>query len=99
MNELGIHEKNELMRGFRVCLKTIKQSKQGYHNTMKAKSFLLSGGKTTVVFEFEEQIFNPMLLFVCISGMFYIDTAGNNRDYASIFYPASKFIVVITLIR
>lgn len=50
-----------------------------------------------VVFEFEKQIFNQMLLFVCISGMFYIDTARNNRDYTSIFYPASKFIVVITL--
>lgn len=64
--------------------------------------FLISGGKTAVVFELEEQILNQMALLVCVpvcvSGMLCIDAVGNDYDPSSSSYPANKFVAVITLI-
>lgn len=70
---------------------------------MKIASLLLiSGGKTAVIFELEEQILHEMALLVympvCRSGVPCIDTAGNDHDPASFFHPADKPVAVITFI-
>ena len=72
-------------------------------NGMKIEGLLLiSGGKTAVVFEFEEQILHKMALLVCmpvsISGMLCVDAAGNNHNPASFFHPADKLATVIPLV-
>ena len=63
---------------------------------------LISGGKTAVVFKFEEQLLHQMTLLACMpvgmSGMFCIDAAGNDHDSASFFHPTDKLVAVITLI-
>ena len=63
---------------------------------------LISGGKTAVVFKFEEQLLHQMTLLGCmpvgISGMFCVDAAGNDHDSALFFHPADKLVPVITLI-
>lgn len=70
---------------------------------MKIEGLLLiSGGKTAVIFEFEEQILHKMALLVCMSvcrsGMPRVDAAGNDRDPAPFFHPADKLVAVITFI-
>ena len=64
--------------------------------------FLISGGKTAVIFELEEQILHKMALFVCVpvcrSGMPCVDTDGNDHDPVSFFHPADKLVAVITFI-
>ena len=64
--------------------------------------FLISGGKTAVIFELEEQILHKMALLVCMpvcrSGMPCVDAAGNDHDPASFFHPADKLVAVITFI-
>ena len=63
---------------------------------------LISGGKTAVVFKFEEEIFHQMALFVCVpvrfSGMFGDDTAGDHHNSAPLLQPAYKLIAVIAFI-
>ena len=70
---------------------------------MKIEGLLLiSGGKTAVIFELEEQILHKMALLVCMpvcrSGMPCVDAAGNDHDPASFFHPADKLVAVITFI-
>ena len=70
---------------------------------MKIEGLLLiSGGKTAVIFELEEQILHKMALLVCMpvcrSGMPCVDAAGNDHDPASFFHSAGKLVAVITFI-
>ncbi len=45
MNEFGIHKKNELTRGFRVCWKTIKVNKDISKANNKQRAFLFPVAK------------------------------------------------------
>ena len=70
---------------------------------MKIEGLLLvSGGKTAVILELEEQVLHKMALLVCMpvcrSGMPCVDAAGNDHDPASFFHPADKLVAVITFI-
>ena len=64
--------------------------------------FLISGGKSAVVLELEEQILHKMALLVCVTvglpGMLCIGAAGNDRDPAPFFHPADKLVAVITFV-
>lgn len=68
---------------------------------MKIEGLLLvSGGKTAVILELEEQILHKMALLVCMpvcrSELPCVDAAGNDHDPASFFHPADKLVAVIT---
>ena len=70
---------------------------------MKIEGLLLiSGGKTAVIFELEEQVLLKMALLVCMpvcrSGKLCVDAAGNNHDSAPFFHPADKLVAVITFV-
>ena len=68
----------------------------------KAGLLLISGGKTTVVFQFEKEILYQMPLFVgmpvYIPGCLCTDPAGNDCDASPLFYPSYKTVAVVTFV-
>ncbi len=52
MNEFGIHKKNELTRGFRVCWKTIKVNKDISKANNKQRAFLFPVAKRRLFLSF-----------------------------------------------
>ena len=64
--------------------------------------FLISGSKSAVVFELEEEVFHQMALFIDVPvGMPWMlrgHSTGNDNNAAVFFHPPYKFITIIPFV-